>query len=173
MDNIFSLIAFVIIYGSLSFIALIIFLVIKKTKWNPWFRTLAFLPFLAFWIITYEPADAIYHYAFEEVTGEKIPEDFRIIEKSHSSCDEFGDYFAFAVFEVDATTHQKVNKKFKFKAHENKILSDKPQSVEEYFKAHPEKNIQNSYHFRDEGGVELYGTTFSDRKTVLVYRWSW
>ena len=173
MYDIFYAIGFVIVYGILSLVAFLIYKLIKRTKWNPWFRALAFVPFITYWILTYQPKDAIYYSAFERVTRVELPDDFDILLSNHSDYDDFGDYYAFAVFKVDTRTFKKVDESFEIRSKENTTEREIPKSVKEYLYGKSKNIVRNAYHYWKLEGLELYGATLSDNQTVIIYRSSW
>lgn len=173
MFDFLNAISFVIVYGVLFLIAFVLYKLVQRTKWNPWFKALAIAPFITYWILTYQPADAVYHYTFEDVTGQNLPEKFEIIEKYQSPYDDFGDYTAYAIYEVDPSSFEKISNYFKSKLVENRSLHETPKKVQEYLHSNPNKRMKIAYHYWKKGGLELYGATLDDKKTVIVFRSSW
>jgi len=169
----FAFIKWLVIYGFLTVCSYLIFQLIKRIDWNPKFRWLAILPFLLFWIWKYEQKDVIYYYAYENVVHEPVPEKFELIEKWYSGMDEFGDYTAFAVFQINEQNARIIGDKFARTENLDSSLNT-PRIVEEYLAKHENLKIVNHTHTRKtEGGWELFGALLSDNKSIIVFDASW
>ena len=109
--------------------------------------------------------------AFEEVTQTKVPLNSSLIEKHKSKVDFFGDYDAFAVYELE-NDFSTITKKLASISPRDTSLK-LPERVQDYFNRNSSKSVVQDYRFRDRKGLELYGAALNDKKTVVIYRSSW
>lgn len=167
-------IGFVIVYGTLSILSLLIYFLIKKLNWNPWFRTLAIIPFIAYWIWSYESPDSYFYYAYREVTNQQLPEHFEIVERYQSPFDDMGDYTTFAVFKVEPSDAKRVIHSFKSEPLDSLVIvGNPPNLVTKYLNRNKGLSITQEFKYSDTDQIEMYGAVLSNKRTIVVYRSSW
>ncbi|WKN41426.1 hypothetical protein [Tunicatimonas pelagia] len=102
-------IAFLLIIGLPIGLSYLVYLWTKRRRFDRRLRLLALTPIILFIYAVYDsfyPSDDFYKEDYEEVTSQKFPENGKILSKSASFPDHFGDYNSAALIEIDSSECQ-------------------------------------------------------------------
>jgi len=167
------IILFIVIPIGISYL---IYNLIKKRGINKRYRILSILPILIFGYFIYEaiyPDSDFYKNDFKEVTQMEFPKSGKIIYKTASFPDNFGDYTSSFLVELDNDNIVKLQEKLLkngFKKKENKMISKELEYIESRTK---DKKYVDVY-VKDNENDKLFSVGFlKDKKSVIITRVSW
>lgn len=149
---------------------------LKRKFPNKAYKYLAFIPTLllvySVWTSLF-PTEEFYEADYKEVMKLDIPSDARIIDKTATFPDNFGDYTSVFVIEMNANEFQKIetqllNLKFSEMQKDNHYSPETSQTL-----ARVKHNISKHYNYTAQSGKDYYVALFDDGKTILVRRTSW
>ena len=148
----------------------------KKREFDKKWRLLAFIPLIIagyFFYTAICPDEDYYKNDFKEVTKMEFPKSGKILYKTASYPDQFGDYTSsfLAEFENDYLQKLEANlKKQGFVKEENKMSSEELDYIE-----NRKGNRKYSAEYNKEvNGGKYYSVGFlNDNKTVVITRVSW
>lgn len=149
---------------------------IKKKEFNNIYKLLALVPLIFVGYIVYDafyPDDAFYKTDFKEVTAIEFPQNGKIVYKTASFPDQFGDYTSSFLVEFDEEFINKLEiilKNNNFIKKENELNSNELNYIE-----NRKGNINYSVQYiKDDEIGKYYSIGFlNDKKSVIVTRASW
>ncbi len=149
---------------------------IKKKEFNRIYKLLALIPLIFVGYIVYDafyPDDDFYKTDFKEVTAIEFPQNGKIIYKTASFPDQFGDYTSSFLVEFDEEFINKLEiilKNNNFIKKVNELNSNELNYIE-----NREDNIKYSVQYiKDDEIGKYYSIGFlNDKKSVIVTRVSW
>jgi hypothetical protein len=166
----------IFLFGIPTCISYLIYRWIIKMKFNAIYRSLALIPLIIVGYFVYEafyPDSDFYKMDFKEVTDMEFPKNGKILYKTASFPDQFGDYTSSFLAEFDEEFLEKleVNLKNKnFTNKENEMSSNELDCIEKR-----KRNIQYSFQYINDKEVGKYYSIgfLDDKKSVIVTRVSW
>lgn len=145
---------------------------IKKKGWSKHLRLLALIPLFVFGYFVYDaiyPAEDFYRQEFETGTGIDFPSEGKILFKTASFPDHFGDYSSVFCFETDSAFYDKLLSELELIGDTTPIKHIDFIEMSERVEG-KQLETQISY---DRGTVIYYVGFFSDKKTILFHRVSY
>lgn len=177
MNFLLSLIvAFVLLIGTPICISYFIYRWLSKKDYHPLYRLFALIPIVVIGYFVYVaiyPDDDFYKTDFKEVTNMDFPQNGKIIYKTASFPDQFGDYTSSFLVEFDEEFINKLEiilKNNNFIKKENELNSNELNYIE-----NRKGNINYSVQYiKDDEIGKYYSIGFlNDKKSVIVTRASW
>ena len=170
------LIFLIFIVGIPIGISFLIYQRIKKSGFDKKYRFLAIIPLIIFGCLIYTaiyPNEDFYKTDFKEVTDMEFPKSGKIIYKTASYPDQFGDYTSSFLVELDKEYITKLKTKLnknKFFEAKNKMSSNELDYIEKQ-----KINLKYSYEFNKniESGKYYSIGILNDNKSVIITRISW
>lgn len=167
---------FILLIGIPIGISYFIYRWIKKKEFNKNYRLLALIPIIIVGYFIYEaiyPDTDFYKTDFKEVTEIEFPKNGKILYKTASFPDQFGDYTSSFLVEFDIQQIKKLEQNLKTKGfvkEENKMSSNQLDYIE-----NKKRNIKYSAEYvKNADGGKYYSVGFlNDNKSVIITRVSW
>jgi hypothetical protein len=166
----------VFLFGIPISISYLIYHWVKKKDFSKIYKLLALIPLVFVGYIVYDafyPDDAFYKTDFKEVTDVEFPQNGKIIYKTASFPDQFGDYTSSFLVEFDVEFINKLEiilKNKSFVKKENEMSSDELDYIEN-------RKVNTKYSFqyiKDNEVGKYYSIGFlNDKKSLIVTRVSW
>lgn len=166
-------IAIILIIGIPIAVGYGIYIFIKKKNLNKNFRWIALSPILIMGYIIYNafyPSDEFYKEDFTEVTGLRFPESGKILYKTATFPDQFGDYTSVALIKVDADFYKSLSGRLSekgFREVNDLILLDK-----KTLKKYSDGYVKIVYNKSPTGKSYSVGLV-SDNELLIIERSSW
>lgn len=145
---------------------------INRKNWSEYLRLLALIPVLVIGYFVYDavfPAEDFYKQEFEIGTGIDFPSDGKILFKTASYPDHFGDYSSVFCFEANEEFHDKLLSKLKQIGDTTPIKHIDFIEMSERVK---DQELENEISYEQEAVFYNIGF-FSDNKTILFQRVSY
>ena len=177
MELLIILLIFVIILiGVPISISYLIYRWVEKSEIDKKYRLLSIIPLIIVGYLIYDavyPDSDFYKTDFEEVTEIKFPENGKIIYKTASFPDQFGDYTSSFLVEFDKAYIKKLEANLKnknFIKQENKMSSNELNYIESR-----KGNLKYSAEYEKiiDGGKHYTIGFLNDNKSVIITRVSW
>lgn len=169
------LVIFLLITGFPIFLSVVLYRYQKKGKTRGWLKYLAIIPVLWIGYYLYSavfPDDDFYKSDYTEVTGLEFPADAKIISKTASFPDLFGDYISVFVIRTSEQKYSEILSHLKasgFGAIEDNRHS--PEMKDELNLAG--LKVKTGLNSIKKTGIDFYVAFLSDNRSILVRRISW
>ena len=143
---------------------------------NKWLRMISLLPSVALVYILYSavyPGEDFYKEDFKEITGLEFPHNGKILYKTASFPDQFGDYASTAVVRVSLSFYSELEDHLQQTITHNQ----KNEWFKSQFNSIAQKTVQQPivryFYWQPEDG-KYFGVGFlTDNQSVIVHRTSW
>jgi hypothetical protein len=171
----FILLVFLLIISIPIFLSVVLYRYLKKKKSGKWLKYLALIPaFLVGYLLYYSvfPDDDFYKTDFKEVTGLEFPADAKIISKTASFPDLFGDYTSVFMIKTNKDGYIKVLGHLEREGfHLVRDSRYSPDTQEQL--AHSNLQIKAELNSERDQCKDFYVAFLSDSCTILIRRISW
>ena len=172
----FLIIAVVLAIGIPVGISFLTYRFIEKRNYDKRLRLIALIPILtlAYFIYTaIYPNNDFYKDDFKEVTGIEFPASGKIIYKTASYPDQFGDYGSASLIKVDKDFYEKLKTQIKAKGLTKTSERNDSYELDQALGKIGDKKIEEEYSSEEGGGVYYYVAFLSDNETLVINRQSW
>lgn len=177
-DLIFTLLLLLIPILSIGIpigLSYLIYFVLTKKKVNKLLRILALTPvFIMIYFLYYAiyPDNDFYRTYFKTVTGIDFPKSAKIIEKTASFPDHFGDYTSVFVIKVKTDFYDNLQLKLEQNKFEKGDGNWHNPKVDNFIKSLEKQTIIKDY-FQNDASIYYYIAFLSDKQSIIIKRTSW